>query len=189
MKTLCNEVWERKGKKLFLCYSLFCTIYVYMVYHFTGYLENSLLEFRINCSIVFVKRPLFVGKRSTSFCLPRVSWYLRGFRGKKINTRSNGLFMLCAWQHAIFTALPDKHNGQWKRNTVFCMQNICTVAPQRHIKKNQVYAAVCVSVSSNFGCQNYLSAVYFCYIFGSFETLLAIYRVWRQIFKKARVRH
>ena len=34
--------------------------------------------------------------------------------------------------------------------------------------ETQVCAAVSVPVSSNFGCRNYLSACYFCYIFGSF---------------------
>ena len=44
--------------------------------------------------------------------------------------------------------------------------------------ENHVYAAVSVSVSSNFCCKNYLSAGYFCKFVGSFETFLAICRVW-----------
>ena len=33
---------------------------------------------------------------------------------------------------------------------------------------NQVHATVCVSASSNFGCKNYLFAVHFSCVFGSF---------------------
>ena len=49
----------------------------------------------------------------TFFCLPRVLLYFGGgIRYQKLTHVAMGLFMLCAWHNAIFTALPCKHNWQ-----------------------------------------------------------------------------
>ena len=70
------------------------------------------------------------------------------------------------------------------RKKAVCVTNFTWI-----LLDNRVYVAASVSVSFYFGCQNYLAAGYFCYIFGNFETFLVIFRVWRQIFKKDRVCH
>ena len=71
-----------------------------------------------------------------------------------------------------------------KEKARVCVTNFTCI-----LLENQVHAAVRVSVSSKSFFKNSLSAVHFRCVFGSLGTFLAIWRVWWQISKKARVCH
>ena len=81
--------------------------------------------------------------------------------------------------HAVYLHFKDKY-----RKKPECVTNYTYI-----LLENQVSAAVSVSVSSNFDCKNYLSVGCSCYIFGSFETFLAIVEFEDRYSKKARVCH
>ena len=118
-----------------------------------------------------------------------------------------GLFMLWAWHNAIFTVLPYRYNGQAalkisnESETQCFACSMSSLQTQIKVKaryvtnftcilsENHGHSALCISVSSKSVFKKYVSVIYFCWIYGSFGYFLAIWRVWWQISKEARVSH
>ena len=105
MKIQCNNVCDGKGMETnFSC-----------VIHFSA--PFMLSEFHLNCAIVFVIVDIvLVRDWHLSVCLGFCEIW-GDLEEKKLTQGAMGLFMLCAWQNAVFTALPYKHNGQATLNS------------------------------------------------------------------------